>query len=60
MALAIVVCNALISAGLPSFTGEYADWTQTLIYLCEMTFTIALTVGTVKGAQNLTSRALGL
>lgn len=60
MALVIVVCNALISAGLPSFTGEYADWTQTLIYLCEMTFTIALTVGTVKGAQNLTSRALGL
>lgn len=60
MALAIVVCNAIISAGLPSFTGEYADWTQTLIYLCEMTFTIALTVGTVKGAQNLTSRALGL
>ena len=60
MALAIVVCNALISAGLPSFTEEYADWTQTLIYLCEMTFTIALTVGTVKGAQNLTSRALGL
>ena len=60
MALATVVCNALISAGLPSFTGEYADWTQTLIYLCEMTFTIALTVGTVKGAQNLTSRALGL
>lgn len=60
IALAIVVCNALISAGLPSFTGEYADWTQTLIYLCEMTFTIALTVGTVKGAQNLTSRALGL
>ena len=60
MALAIVACNALISAGLPSFTGEYADWTQTLIYLCEMTFTIALTVGTVKGAQNLTSRALGL
>ena len=44
MALAIVVCNALISAGLPSFTGEYADWTQTLIYLCEMTFTIAMTV----------------
>ena len=60
MALAIVVCNALISAGLPSFTGEYADWTQTRIYMCEMTFTIALTVGTVKGAQNLTSRALGL
>jgi len=25
-----------------------------------MTFTIAMTVGSVKGAQNLTSRALGL
>ena len=40
MALAIVVCNAFINAGLPSFTGSYADWAQTLIYLCEMTFTI--------------------
>ena len=60
MALAIVVCNAFINAGLPSFTGSYEDWTQTLIYLCEMTFTIALTTGSVKGAQNLTSRALGL
>lgn len=60
MALAIVVCNAFINAGLPAFTGSYEDWTQTLIYLCEMTFTIALTTGSVKGAQNLTSRALGL
>ena len=60
MALAIVICNAFISAGLPSFTGNYADWAQTLIYLCEMTFTIALTVGSVKGAQSLTSKALGL
>jgi hypothetical protein len=60
MALAIIVCNAFINAGLPSFTGDYAEWTQTLIYLCEMTFTIALTVGSVKGAQNLTSKALGL
>ena len=34
MALAIVVCNAFINAGLPSFTGSYADWAQTLIYLC--------------------------
>ena len=42
------------------FTGNYADWAQTLIYLCEMTFTIALTVGSVKGAQSLTSKALGL
>lgn len=60
MALGIILCNAFISAGLPSFTGDYADWAKTLIYLCEMTFTIALTVGSVKGAQNLTSRALGL
>ena len=60
MALAILICNAFINAGLPAFTGNYADWTQTLIYLCEMTFAVALTVGSVKGAQNLTSRALGL
>lgn len=60
MALAIIVCNAFINAGLPSFTGNYADWTQTLIYLCEMTFTIALTVGSVKGAQTLTSKVFGL
>ncbi len=60
MALAIAICNAFISAGLPSFTGNYADWAKTLIYLCEMTFTIALTVGSVKGAQSLTSKALGL
>lgn len=60
MALAIIVCNSFINAGLPTFTGSYADWAQTLIYLCEMTFTIAMTVGSVKGAQSLTSRALGL
>ena len=60
MALAIIVCNAFISAGLPTFTGSYADWAKTLIYLCEMTFTIAMTVGSVKGAQSLTSKALGL
>ena len=59
MALAIVVCNAFINAGLPAFTGSYADWAQTLIYLCEMTFTIAMTVGSVKGAQTLTSKAFG-
>lgn len=60
MALAIVVCNAFINAGLPAFTGSYADWTQTLIYLCELTFTIAMTVGSVKGAQALIGRAFGL
>ena len=56
----ILLCNQFISSGLPTFTGDYEDWAKTLIYLGEMTFTVALTVGTVKGAQNLTSRALGL
>lgn len=60
MALAIILCNAFVNAGLPSFTGGYADWAQTLIYLCEMTFTIAMTVGSVRGAQSLTSKAFGL
>lgn len=60
MALAIIMCNAFVNAGLPSFTGSYADWAQTLIYLCELTFSIALTVGTVKGAQSLTSKVFGL
>lgn len=60
MALAIVVCNAFINAGLPTFTGRYEPWAKTLIYLCEMTFSIAMTVGFVKGAQNLTSKVFGL
>ncbi len=60
MALAIILCNAFINAGLPEFTGNFADWAQTLIYLCEMTFTIAMTAGSVKGAQNLTSKVFGL
>lgn len=60
MALAILICNAFINAGLPAFAGGYADWTKTLIYLCEMTFAVALTVGSVKGAQTLTSKAFGL
>ena len=60
MALAIIACNAVVNAGLPSFTGNYTDWAKTLIYLCELTFTVAMTVGPVKGAQSLTSKALGL
>jgi len=60
MALAILMCNAFINAGLPSFTSDYADWTKVLIYLCELTFGTAMTVGMVKGAQNLTGKALGL
>lgn len=60
MALAIVVCNAFLNAGLPEFTSDYADWTKALIYMCELTFSVAMTVGSVKGAQSLTSKALGL
>lgn len=60
MALAIIVCTALINSGLPSFTAGYAGWTQTLLYLCEMTFSVAMTVGSVKGAQSLTNKAFGL
>ena len=55
MALTIIVCNAFINAGLPTFTSNYADWAKTLIYLCEMIFTIALTAGSVKGEQSLTT-----
>lgn len=60
MALAIIVCNAFLNAGLPQFTSSYADWTKALIYMCELTFSVAMTVGSVKGAQSLTSKALGL
>ncbi len=60
MALAIIVCNAFLNAGLPSFTSDYADWTKALMYMCELTFSVAMTVGAVKGAQDLTSKMLGL
>ena len=60
MALAIIVCNALLNAGMPEINGSSTGWTAVLLYLCELTFGIALTVGSVKGAQNLTSKALGL
>lgn len=53
-------CRFFYGNNRQSFTGNYEDWAQTLIYLCEMTFTIALTVGSVKGAQSLTNKALGL
>ena len=54
MALAIIVCNAFLNAGLPTFTSDYADWTKALMYMCELTFSVAMTVGAVKGAQGLT------
>ena len=60
MALAIIVSNAFLNAGLPTFTSDYADWTKALMYMCELTFSVAMTVGSVKGAQNLTSKMLGL
>lgn len=60
MALAIIVCNAFLNAGLSTFTSDYADWTKALMYMCELTFSVAMTVGSVKGAQSLTSKMLGL
>ena len=60
MALAIIVCNAFLNAGLPSFTSEYAEWTKALMYMCELTFSVSMTVASVKGAQELTSKMLGL
>lgn len=60
MALAIIVCNAFLNAGLPTFTSDYADWTKALMYMCELAFSVAMTVGSVKGAQSLTSKMLGL
>lgn len=60
MALAIIVCNAFLNAGLPTFTSDYADWTKALMYMCELTFSVAMTVCSVKGAQSLTSKMLGL
>ena len=60
MALAIIVCNAFLNAGLPTFTSDYADWTKALMYMCELTFSVAMTVGSVKGAQSLTSKMLGV
>ena len=60
MALAIIVCNAFLNAGLPAFTSDYADWTKALMYMCELTFSVAMTAGSVKGAQSLTSKMLGL
>ncbi|MCR5837415.1 MAG: hypothetical protein K6G88_13005 [Lachnospiraceae bacterium] len=60
MAVAIIVCNAFLNAGLPTFTSDYADWTKALMYMCELTFSVAFTMGSVKGAQTLTSKALGL
>lgn len=60
MALAIIVCNSFLSSDFPAFAAELSPWTRALFYVCEMTFTIALTVGSIKGAQSLTSKALGL
>ena len=51
MALAIIVCNAFLNAGLPTFTSDYADWTKALMYMCELTFSVAMTFS--KGSAKL-------
>ncbi len=60
MMLAVMVCNSFINSGLPDVMGSFSDWVKALIYLCEMVFSIALTVGAVKGSQQLVGKALGL
>lgn len=60
MVLAIMVCNTFIDGGLPEFTGNYSEWAKTLIYLCELTFGVTLTVGAVRTSQQTVSKALGL
>lgn len=61
MALAILVCNALISAGFSlDFGDSFLGWMTVLLYLFEMTFTCVLTVGAVKGSEQLCQKALGL
>lgn len=61
MALAILVCNAVLSAGFSlDFGNDFLGWMTVLIYLFEMTFSCVLTVGAVKGAESLCQKALGL
>lgn len=61
MALAILVCNAVLSAGFSLDFGKgFLGWMTVLIYLFEMTFSCVLTVGAVKGAESLCQKALGL
>lgn len=60
MMLALMVCNAVLSAGLPSFVMPAPDWIQTLFYFLELAFAMLLTVGAMKEAQIQTSKMLGL
>lgn len=60
IAIAIIASNALLSSGILIVHGRGTGWTGTLLYLLEMCFTAALTVGSVKGAQTLTQKMLGL
>lgn len=60
MVLAILVCNTIISAGIPEFAGNFSDWGKALIYLCELTFSATLTVGAVRTAEMLVRRTMGL
>ena len=60
MMLSLMVCNAVLSAGLPSFVIPSPDWIQTLFYFLELAFAMLLTVGAMKEAQVQTSKMLGL
>ena len=60
IALSIIVSNAILSYGIFDISGRGTGWTGSIMYLLEMCFISALTVGSVKGAQQLTQKVLGL
>lgn len=60
IALSIIVSNAILSYGIFDISGRGIGWTGSILYLLEMCFISALTVGSVKGAQQLTQKVLGL
>lgn len=60
IALSIIVSNAILSYGIFDISGRGTGWTGSILYLLEMCFISALTVGSVKGAQQLTQKVLGL
>lgn len=64
MLLALGICSAIVSSnhsGILGLSGIASDsWETVLLWMVESLFLILLTVGTVKGSQNLTQRVLGI
>lgn len=59
MVIAIMVCNAFVNGGLLNATepGD-GDWASVLVYLCQIVFSICLTVGSVRSAQQLSEKII--